>query len=111
MATLEELNKLKNDLDFHIHQAATSEQRKQVLALETKISEDHKRVAELRSLAYEISVKNKPEIERLKLETARLISQSIEMDNESVMLQHAMRAKHQELADLRRQIEVAKNPV
>jgi hypothetical protein len=34
MATLEELNKLKNDLDFHIHQAATSEQRKQVLALE-----------------------------------------------------------------------------
>jgi hypothetical protein len=35
----------------------------------------------------------------------RLISESIEIDNESVMLEQALRAKHQELADLRQQIE------
>jgi uncharacterized protein (DUF342 family) len=105
---LEELQNMRKDLDGYIHLAATMAERQQVLVLENEINEDRKRVSELRSLAYEISFRNKPDIEKLKLETARLISESISIDNESVMLEQALKAKHQELADLRRQIEADK---
>jgi hypothetical protein len=91
-----------------LHFSRTMVERQQLAELEKQITGDRKRVAELRSLAYETSVKNKPEIERLKLETARLISESISIDNESVMLEQALRAKHLELTDLRRQIEADK---
>jgi predicted nucleic acid-binding Zn-ribbon protein len=91
-----------------LHFSRTMAERQQVLALENEIGEDRNRVAQLRSLAYDTAVKNKPEIEKLKLETTRLISESISIDNESVMLEQALKAKHQELADLRRQIEADK---
>jgi hypothetical protein len=81
------------------------------MQLENEIATDHKRVKNLRSLAYSTAMRNKPEIERLKLETARLISESIEIDNESFMLELSLRPKQQELTDLRRQIEVDKNSV
>jgi predicted nucleic acid-binding Zn-ribbon protein len=91
-----------------LHFSRMMKERQQVLALENEVGEDRKRVAQLRSLAYDTAVKNKPEIEKLKLETARLISESISIDNESVMLEQALKAKHQELADLRQQIEADK---
>jgi chromosome segregation ATPase len=100
-------NQLKNIQD-KLHFSRTMVERQEVLALEKQITDDRKRVAELRSLAYETAVRNKPEIERLKLETARLISESISIDNESVMLEQALRARHQELTDLRQQIEADK---
>ncbi len=91
-----------------LHFSRTMKERQEVLALEKRITDDRKRVAELRSLAYATSFRNKPEVERLKLETARLISESIEIDNEAVMLEQAVKARYQELTELKRQIEDAK---
>jgi hypothetical protein len=108
---LEELQQMKKDLDKHIHLAETVSERQKLSDLQNEISLDRKRVAEFRSLAYETSVKNKPEIERLKLQTARLITASIELDNESVMLEQVLKAKYQELTELTQQIEANKNSV
>jgi hypothetical protein len=108
---LEELQQMKKDLDKHIHLAETVSERQKLANLQNEISLDRKRVAELRSLAYETSVKNKPEVERLKLQTALLITASIELDNESVMLEQALKAKYQELTELTQQIEANKNSV
>jgi hypothetical protein len=94
-----------------LHFSRTMKERQEVLALETQIGDDRKRVAELRSLAFDTAIRNKPEIERLKLQTARLITASIELDNESVMLEQALKAKYQELTELRKQIEADKNLV
>jgi phosphatidate phosphatase PAH1 len=106
--------KLEKELEStreKLHFSRTLAERQKLLQLEADISRDRKRVAELRSLAYETSCRNKPDIERLKLETARLINQSIEIDNESVILELSLRPKQQELTGLRRQIEVDKNSV
>ncbi len=103
-------NQLKN-IQGKLHFSRTMVEREGVLALEKQLADDRKRVAELRSLAFETAIKNKPDIERLKLETARLISESISIDNESVMLEQALRAKYQKLNDLKQQIEAAKNSV
>jgi phage-related minor tail protein len=111
---IDNTNELEQQLEAvkgKLHFSRTMQERQEVLALETQIGDDRKRVAELRSLAYETSVKNKPEIERLKLQTARLITASIELDNESVMLEQALKAKYQELTELRKQIEADKNSV
>jgi hypothetical protein len=106
--------KLEKELEStreKLHFSRTLAERQKLFQLEAEISRDRKRVAELRSLAYETSCRNKPDIKRLKLETARLINQSIEIDNESVILELSLRPKQQELTDLRRQIEVDKNSV
>jgi phosphatidate phosphatase PAH1 len=106
--------KLEKELEStreKLHFSRTLAERQKLFQLEAEISRDRKRVAELRSLAYETSCRNKPDIERLKLETARLINQSIEIDNESVILELSLRPKQQELTDLRRQIEAGKNSV
>jgi hypothetical protein len=103
-------NQLKN-IRGKLHFSRTMVEREAVLALEKQLADDRKRVAELRSLAFETAIKNKPDIERLKLETARLISESISIDNESVMLEQALKAKYQKLNDLKQQIEAAKNSV
>jgi hypothetical protein len=103
--------KLEKELEStreKLHFSRTLAERQKLFQLEAEISRDRKRVAELRSLAYETSCRNKPDIKRLKLETARLINQSIEIDNESVILELSLRPKQQELTDLRRQIEADK---
>jgi chromosome segregation ATPase len=107
----QDLEQQQREISEKLHFSRTMAERQQVLALENEIAADYKMVKDLRDLAYNTSIKNKPEIEKLKLETARLISESISIDNESVMLEQALRAKHQELADLRRQIEDAKDLV
>ncbi len=104
----QDLEQQQREISEKLHFSRMMAERQQVLALENEITEDRKRVSELRSLAYATAVENKPIIEKLKLETARLISESISIDNESVMLEQALRAKHQELADLRQQIEADK---
>jgi hypothetical protein len=96
-------------LQEKLHLARTMQPRQRLLNLEKEITADRNRVAELRSLAYDTAVRNKPEIERLKLETARLINESISIDNESVILELSLRPKQQELTELRQQIEADKN--
>jgi hypothetical protein len=106
---LETLQAEQQDLNGRLHLARTIKPRQDLLNLENKFNADRKRVAELRSLAYDTAVRNKPEIERLKLETARLINESISIDNESVILELSLRPKQQELTELRKQIEADKN--
>jgi hypothetical protein len=108
---LETLQAEQDDLNGRLHLARTLKPRQQLLDLENEVNADRLRVKELRALGYAIAVRNKPDIERLKLETARLISESIEVDNESVMLELALRPKQQELTELKRQIEADKNSV
>jgi hypothetical protein len=108
---LNELELLENEnkaLQEKLHLARTLEPRQRLMALEDEITESRKRVSDLRSLAYATAVRNKPEIERLKLETARLINESISIDNESVILELFLRPKQQELTELRKRIEADK---
>jgi hypothetical protein len=91
-----------------LHLARTMQPRQQLLELEREVSADRKQVADLRSLAYNTAVRNKPDIERLKAETARLINESVSIDNESVMLELSLRPKQQQLTELRREIEADK---
>jgi chromosome segregation ATPase len=95
-------------LQEKLHLARTMQPRQQLLELEKEVSADRKQVADLRSLAYNTAVRNKPEIERLKTETAWLINESVSIDNESVMLELSLRLKQQQLTELRREIEADK---
>jgi hypothetical protein len=105
----DELEKQLESVKDKLHFSRTMVERQQVLELEKEVSVERERVKALRALAYSTAVKNKPDIERLKLETARLVNESIEIDNESVMLEQVLKAKYQELTGLKRQIEDAKN--
>jgi hypothetical protein len=105
---LEELRQMKNVLDDQIHLAETTVERERLGMLQAEVDADRERVKVLRALAYSTAVKNKPAIERLKLETAQLINESISIDNESVMLEQALKAKYQKLNELKRRIEDAK---
>jgi predicted nucleic acid-binding Zn-ribbon protein len=99
------------DLNERLHLARTMVPRQELLTLENEVNADRKRVKELRQLAYDTSVKNRSEIDRLKLETARLINESISLDNEAVMVELTLRPKQQEINELRKQIEADKNSV
>jgi hypothetical protein len=107
----EDLEQQQREISEKLYFSRTMEQRQRLADLENQVAEDYKRVKSLRSLAYATSIKNKPEVERLKLETARLISESIEIDNESVMLELSLRPRQKELTELKRQIEDDKNSV
>jgi hypothetical protein len=95
-------------LQEKLHLARTMQPRQELLNLENEVNADRQMVKDLRALGYSTAVKNKPEIERLKLETARLINESVSIDNESVMLELSLRPKQQEIIKLRQQIEADK---
>jgi hypothetical protein len=105
---LETLQAEEQDLKARLHLARTMKPRQQLLDLETDVNSDRQRVKELRQLAYDTSVKNRSEIDRLKLETARLINESISLDNEAVMVELTLRPRQQEINELRQQIEADK---
>jgi hypothetical protein len=105
---LETLQAEQEDLSGRLHLARTMQPRQELLNLENEVNADRQRVKELRALAYATSLKNKPEIERLKLETARLINESVSIDNESVMVELTLRPRQQEINELRQQIEADK---
>jgi RNase adaptor protein for sRNA GlmZ degradation len=108
---LETLQAEQADLNGRFHLARTMKPRQQLLDLENAVNVDRQRVKELRQLAYDTSTKNKSEIDRLKLETARLINESISIDNEAVMVELTLRPRQQEINELRKQIEADKNLV
>jgi hypothetical protein len=105
---LETLQAEEQDLKARLHLARTMKPRQQLLDLENDVNSDRQRVKELRQLAYDTSVKNRSEIDRLKLETARLINESISLDNEAVMVELTLRPRQQEINELRQQIEADK---
>jgi hypothetical protein len=102
---LETLQAEEADLEARMHLARTMKPRQELLELENAVNSDRQRVKDLRALAYDTAVKNKAEIDRLKLETARLINESISIDNEAVMVELTLRPRQQEINELRQQIE------
>jgi predicted nucleic acid-binding Zn-ribbon protein len=105
---LETLQAEQEDLNGRLHLARTMKPRQELLTLENEVNADRQRVKDLRALAYDTCVKNKSEIDRLKLETARLINESISIDNEAVMVELTLRPRQQEINELRKQIEADK---
>jgi predicted nucleic acid-binding Zn-ribbon protein len=108
---LQALETEQQDLNGRLHLARSMKPRQELLNLENDVNADRQRVKDLRALAYDTSVKNRSEIDRLKLETARLINESISIDNEAVMVELTLRPKQQEINELRKQIEADKNSV
>jgi predicted nucleic acid-binding Zn-ribbon protein len=108
---LQALETEQQDLNGRLHLARCMKPKQELLTLENEVNADRLRVKELRQLAYDTSVKNRSEIDRLKLETARLINESISLDNEAVMVELTLRPKQQEINELRKQIEADKNSV
>jgi uncharacterized protein YpiB (UPF0302 family) len=104
----QDLEQQQREISEKLHFSRMMEQRQRLADLENQVAEDYKRVKSLRSLAYDTAIRNKAEIEKLKLETARLINESVSIDNESVMLELSLRPKQQQLTELRREIEADK---
>jgi predicted nucleic acid-binding Zn-ribbon protein len=105
---LETLQAEQEDLNGRLHLARTMKPRQELLTLENEVNADRKRVKELRQLAYDTAIKHKGEIDRLKIEAARLSNESISLENEAVMVELTLRPKQQEINELRKQIEADK---
>jgi predicted nucleic acid-binding Zn-ribbon protein len=108
---IEELQALEAEqaeLNGRLSLARTMKPRQELLTLENEMTADRQKVKELRALAYSVAVKNKGEIDRLKIEAARLSNESISLENEAVMLELTLRPRQQEINELRKQIEADK---
>jgi predicted nucleic acid-binding Zn-ribbon protein len=106
---LETLQAEQEDLNGRLHLARTMKPRQELLMLENEVNADRKRVKELRQLAYDTAIKHKGEIDRLKIEAARLSNESISLENEAVMVELTLRPRQQEINELRKQIEADKS--
>ncbi len=96
-------------MNGRLHLARTMQPRQELLGVENSVNTDRKRVEEWRALAYSVAVKNKGEIDRLKIEAARLSNESISLENEAVMMELTLRPRQQEINELRQQIEADKS--
>jgi hypothetical protein len=105
MATLEELNKLKTDINFHIHQAETAAEREQLTKLKNEVTQDRKKVVELRAKAYEIAMANKAQIKIHLDEIEKLRNESIDMDVDAWQLEQGFSTKQQEMFKLQKIIK------
>ncbi len=106
---LETLQAEEADLKARMHLARTMKPRQELLTLENQVNADRQKVKELRALAYSVAVKNKGEIDRLKIETARLSNEAISLENEAVMFELTLRPRQQEINELKKQIEADKS--
>jgi predicted nucleic acid-binding Zn-ribbon protein len=106
---LETLQAEQADLNGRLHLARSMQPRQELLNLESDVHATREKVKELRALAYSVAVKNKGEIDRLKIEAARLSNESISLENEAVMLELTLRPRQQEINELRKQIEADKS--
>jgi predicted nucleic acid-binding Zn-ribbon protein len=106
---LQALEAEQADLNGRLHLARTMQPRQELLNLENQVNADRQKVKELRALAYDTAIKHKGEIDRLKIEAARLSNSSIALENEAVMLELTLRPRQQEINELRKQIEADKS--
>jgi hypothetical protein len=105
MPTLEELQKLKTDLQFHINQAATAEERQKLADLQNEVTADRKRVKELNAEAYAVALTNQKEIKFHLAEIEKLRLQSIDLDMDAFQLENGFRTKQQEMFQLEKAIK------
>jgi predicted nucleic acid-binding Zn-ribbon protein len=106
---LETLQAEQAELNERLSLARTMKPRQELLNLENEVQTTREKVKELRALAYSTAVKHKGEIDRLKIEAARLSNASISLENEAVMLELTLRPRQQEINELRKQIEADKS--
>jgi predicted nucleic acid-binding Zn-ribbon protein len=106
---LETLQAEQAELNERLSLARTMKPRQELLNLENEVQTTREKVKELRALAYSVAVKNKGEIDRLKIEAARLSNESISLENEAVMVELTLRPRQQEINELRKQIEADKS--
>jgi hypothetical protein len=109
MQTLEELQKLKTDLQFHINQAATAEERQKLADLQNEVAQGFKQVKELRDKAYVVGMSNKAEIKRLNDEAERLRLESLDLSMDSWQLENDLKTKRAEMWQLEKVIADSKN--
>jgi hypothetical protein len=105
MQTLEELQKLKADLQFHINQAATAEERQKLADLQNEVAEGRKRVKELNAEAYAVALTNQKQIKFHSDEITKLRNQSIDLDMDAFQLESGFRTKQQEMFELQKIIK------
>ncbi len=106
---LQTLEAEQADLNGRLHLARTMKPRQELLTLENEMTAERQKVKELRALAYTVAVKNKGEIDRLKIEAARLSNEAIALENQAVMVELTLRPRQQEINELRKQIEADKS--
>ncbi len=111
MATLEELNKLKTDIDFHIHQAETVSEREKLETLRGEITADYKLSNELQARSIEIAIKNQSRIKALQDEAEKLRCESIDLSVDAVGLKQRLSLKQVEFYRLEKAIKDKKNVV
>jgi hypothetical protein len=102
---LEELQQMRNDLDEHIHLAATMTERQNLLALQDEVAKDRQKAKELEAKAYEVAIANKPKIKHHLDEAERLRLESFDINADAWELQHRLKTKQIEVFRLQKVVE------
>ncbi len=100
----EELEKQLESTKEKLHFSRTMAERQRLKILEEEISADFKRVKELRSKAYEVSLFNQKEIKRLKEAAELLRLESVDISVDSWQLENELKAKRVEMFQLEKAI-------
>jgi hypothetical protein len=108
---LEELKKMKDDLDGFIHVAETASERQKLADLQSEIAEDRTQVKELNAKAYQVAIANQSKI-KFHLDSAeKLRLESLDLSVDAWALENGLRTKQQEIYLLEKAIKDVKNSV
>ncbi len=108
---LEELKKMRVDLEGFIFEEATAVERERLETLRNEVNEDRKRVEELNAEAYGVAIANKAQIKFHSDEITKLRNQSIDLDVDAMQLENGFRTKQQEMFQLEKMIKDKENVV
>jgi hypothetical protein len=111
MATLEELEKMKVELEGYIFDAATLAERERLETLKAEVTADRKKVEELRAKAYQVAMANKAQIKIHSDAITELRNESIDMDVDAWQLEQGFSTKQQEMFKLQKIIKDKENVV
>jgi hypothetical protein len=111
MATLEELEKMKVELEGYIFDAATVAEREQLTKLENEVTQDRKKVLELRAKAYQVAIANKEQIKIHSDAITELRNESIDLDVDAWHIEMTFNTKQQEMFKLQKVIKDKENVV
>jgi hypothetical protein len=87
-----------------LHFSRTMKERQRLLVLQNEVSADFKRVKELRSKSYEVSLSNQKEIKRLNEAAEFLRLESVDISVDSWQLENELKAKRVEMFQLEKAI-------
>jgi predicted nucleic acid-binding Zn-ribbon protein len=108
---LEDLKKMKSDLDGFIHIAETASERQKLADLQNEIAEDRARVKDLNARSYQIAIANQSRIKSLLEEVEKLRLESVDLSVDAWTLENSLRSKAVEMYQLEKAIKDAKDSV